>query len=101
MDQFGSEGAVLASIGELHLQTRYRHRFLVQHFVHTSSTSQNHWRLQRYHTPNDSPTTKDASLHIKGSKLLLSTSYDDCTTHQTTTTLPMVQLCTSRNKLHV
>ena len=39
-------------------------RFLVRHFVHTTSTSQNHWRLQHYHTSNDSPTTKDASFHV-------------------------------------
>ena len=29
-------------------------------FVHSSSTIRNHWWVQHYHTPNDSPTTKHA-----------------------------------------
>ena len=77
-------------------------------------------RLWPYHTPNDSPASKDVSFHVKGRKQLLSTSYAipnkayiisllctqvqtqqsyDCTTHQMTTILPMMQLCTSRNEL--
>ena len=32
----------------------YHIRFCVWHFGHTSSTSQNHWQLRHYHTPNDS-----------------------------------------------
>ena len=35
----------------------YRHRFLIWHFVHTSSTT--------YHTASDSPSTKDASFYVK------------------------------------
>ena len=32
----------------------YRHHFLVWLFLRTSSTTRTHWRLQHYHTPNNS-----------------------------------------------
>ena len=43
----------------------YRRHFLVWHFVHTSSTTRISWLLQHYHTPNNSPATKDAFFYIK------------------------------------
>ena len=73
------------------------------------TTYRNHWRLQHYHAPNDSPTTKDASFHVKSIRKfvckLRSRAYViaslivrkymyvrqqtyDCSTHETTTRLP-------------
>ena len=36
--------------------------------AYTSSSSRNNWQGQHYHTPNDFPTTKDASFHVESSK---------------------------------
>ena len=61
------------NIFRCHSFSKHAHcdRFLIWHFMRISNTSRNHWRLQHYHKPNDSPTTKVASFHVNSSKRVI------------------------------
>ena len=61
---FNFKNSVLAPTKELHLQTCIMIAFWYILCIFLT----NHWRLQHYHTPNNSPATKDASFHVKNSR---------------------------------